>query len=353
MTKEIKELREFTLQLSLLKGIGPKTFKDFLLKSDINDIYKNSSEIFAKYKPINDYKFVLDNLIKQNISYVCLWEETYPTNLKEIADPPTVLYYKGVLKSNLIKSSFSIVGTRNISQYGLKYTNELTSDLTNKGYSIVSGMAFGVDRQAHISCIQNNGYTVAVLASSPDIATPQTNYDVYRKILDSGGLIISESFPGRKVYPGMFANRNRIVAGLSLGTVVIEAGEKSGALITADLAFNYGRELFALPGDVNNPGSIGTNKLIRDSKAKLITSVDDILIEYGHLTKDPKETILEKKNLSFQEESVYNAILSEPSSIDILSIKTKKDVQEVISICSLLELKGYILKDEVGNYYII
>jgi DNA processing protein len=178
------------------------------------------------------------------------------------------------------------------------------------------------------------------------------NSDLYRNILESGGLIISETSPRTKMTPGLFPSRNRIIAGISLGTLVVEAGEKSGSLITANLALGYGRDLFAIPSSLEDTKFTGSNRLIRDSKAKLVMDSTDILEEYGYLTNVEGNLPVEKKYLSLQEEEIYNSILSGPKLADEIAILTKKNIQEVISICSVLEIKGVITRGENNKLYI-
>lgn len=346
------DLREFTLRLSRVPGIGPKTFQLLIERyGNVSDIYSNLDKIKLKNLSVLDSIKINDTLISRDINYVCVWEDTYPLNLKQVSDPPIVLFYKGNLDQK-IDRSFSIVGTRDITSYGKKYAAKFAADLTDRGYSIISGMAFGVDRAAHESCLNSRGYTVAVLASSVDEPSPQNNSDIYQRILDNDGLILSETAPGEEIGPGNFPNRNRIIAGLGLGTIVVEAAEKSGSLITADLALGYGRDVFAIPGNLDNIESQGTNSLIRDSKAKLVKNIDDILIEYGVLAIVDENHNLENKNLSLQEKEIYNSILTEAKLVEEIAKLTKKDIQEVISLCSILELKGAIAKHESGKFYI-
>lgn len=346
------DYRDFTLRLSQLKGLGPKTFQNLLEEyKDINGIYSNQKEIPLKgLSAIWDYD-ISEVLAKKDINYVCVWEDTYPQNLKQISDPPVVLFYRGDLRDS-INVSLSIVGTRDLTEYGKKYTKKFSEELANKGFTIISGMAFGIDRVAHESCLRVDGYTVAVLASSVDEPTPMNNTDLYNMILEKGGLILSETAPGTKMSPGLFPNRNRIIAGLSLGTLVVEAGDKSGSLITANLASGYGRDVFAIPSSLDDSKFSGSNKLIRDNKAKLVMSSEDILVEYGYLQNVEEISPTQKKNLSLHEEEIYNSILSGPKLSDEIAGLTKKNIQEVISICSVLEIKGVISRGEDNKFYI-
>lgn len=284
-----ESLRRFTLLLSRVKGIGPKTFIDLIDRfGSIEKVYEEFKyESIDKVikKNMDNFDFDIDNdlvfkLLKdKDIQYVCLWEDNYPSNLKNIYDPPIVLYFKGNYDFARLRQSISIIGSRDYTSYGLKYTEKFTYDLVSSGYSIVSGMALGIDRIAHEAAIEAEGYTVAVLPGSVDKPYPLVNSEIYKGILDNDGLIISEFAPDVKFVPGLFPRRNRITAGISLGTLIVEASENSGSLITASMALECNREVFAIPGNLNNKMSNGTNKLIKNGQAKLVQRANDILEE--------------------------------------------------------------------------
>ena len=233
---------------------------------------------------------------------------------------------------------------------------KFSEELSDYGYAIISGMAIGIDKFAHLGALKANGYPVAVLASSVEKPTPEVNADLSRNILNSGGTLISEYFPDTIVRPGMFASRNRIVAGLSMGTFVVEAGKKSGSLITASLANQYNREVFALPGRINNLQSYGTNELIKKGEAKLVTSVDDIIEEFGYsqgktvLKKDDRKSIMQ--NLTREEEIVYTCLLTEAKFLEQISLETQISSRRLISILPMLELKDLLSRESDGRYYL-
>ncbi len=355
-----EDLRNFTLFLSRQKGIGPITFAQLLTHYDsVQNLLKAYLEKDISFvKNYVDFEQILNlkivgELQKLNINFKCVWEEDYPKNLKNIADPPIVIFYKGEWDSHVLNNSLSVVGTRKATSYGSKIIKNFVPKLVEAGFSIVSGMAFGVDKLAHLSTIEASGKTIAVLASSVHTATPVNNKDVYDKILSSGGLILSEYAPDVEIVPGLFASRNRIVAGLTLGTLIVEAGAKSGALITGDLAFNYNRDVFAVPGMLDNSLSEGCNKIIKEGKAKLVQDASDILIEYGFSLSESANSYNDKiKSLTNEELEVYNSILFSPKFLEEIAMDIKKDVAKVVLQCTLLEVKGIVSKSNLGKYMV-
>ncbi|KKT16161.1 MAG: protecting protein DprA protein [Parcubacteria group bacterium GW2011_GWB1_43_6] len=205
----------------------------------------------------------------------------YPKILREIVNAPKQLYVRGELPKNH-EMNFAIVGTRAASEYGKTLAFKIAKELAELGFNIVSGLALGIDTQAHLGALAGGGKTIAVLGSGTLDASifPKENLALVKKIVDSGGAVISEYEPQAKSEIWYFPERNRIVSGLSRGALVVEAPEKSGALITARLALEQNREVFAIPGSVFSKNSIGANNLIK-SGAKMVTSVDDILEEFN------------------------------------------------------------------------
>ncbi len=206
-------------------------------------------------------------------------DKNYPELLKEIYDPPQTLYVNGQLKAKE-KYPLAVVGTRKVSLYGQKTTRSLVKTLAQAGFTIISGLALGVDGIAHQTTLDVGGRTIAVLGSSLDIIYPSSHQQLAQKIIESNGVIVSEYEPKTRPSKWTFPARNRIVAGLSLGTLVIEAPKKSGALITARFALEQGREVFAVPGSVYNKNSDGCNLLIKMG-AKPVTKPEDILESFN------------------------------------------------------------------------
>lgn len=346
------------MQFSLARGVGPKSFLEIYrhFGEDIIAMFERKSTMPSKLltaieEQEKDIISKLDMLAKLGINYVCIWEENYPELLKQIADPPIVLYYKGVINSQ-INNSLALVGTRRETNYGRSMAIKFAEEVVSYGYSVVSGMAMGVDKFAHLGAIKASGYPVAVLASSVDKPTPKVNEKLYKSILDTGGLILSEFFPGTNVNAGMFASRNRIIAGLSLGVIVIEAGESSGSLITANLATQYDREVFAIPGRIDSKQSIGTNDLIKRGEAKLVNSIVDVVEEFGYISNTRKTIEKNIPDLTSVEEMIYTCLLTEGKFIEELSEEVSLSLKQVISVVSMLELKGLVSREADGRYYL-
>jgi DNA processing protein len=348
-------LKNFTVCLSRIKGFGPVTFQSlFSNLGSIETVYDyvlNNKE--SKITMNKDFAKddILNILQKRSIKYKCYWELDYPEQLRNIPDAPIVIYYKGEWDSALFEKCISIVGTRKASFYGQQVTKKLTAELVENRFSIVSGMALGIDREAHLETLNRKGKTIAVLGTSVDMPTPASNIDIYKRILDNGGLVISEFTPDVKFVPALFASRNRIIAGLSVGTVIIEAGEKSGALITAELALDYNREVFCVPGNIDNPNAFGSNKLIKESKAKLIQNATDILSELS--LPNISEAVDKVQDLNYSEGLIYNDLLFGGKSLEqLLESIVNLTKTEMLATLSLLELKSIIVKNDQGIYSI-
>ncbi len=281
----------------------------------------------------------LNYLAKYGIRTVSIWEKDYPPLLKRIPDPPVVLFYVGDV-GVLREPGLAVVGTRTPSSYGKWAATHFTRELTQRGITIISGLARGVDTIAHQTALRTGGKTVAVLGCGVERCYPPENLKIYRQIPRQGALL-SEFFIGTGPDATNFPRRNRIISGLSQGTLVIEAGERSGALITAFYALNHNREVFAVPGNVNNPKSTGCNRLIQQG-AKLVQTVDDILEEIEQLL--PREKPVERplpENLGELEQKVYRLLSDEPKHIDYLVMELQEPPSVVLSALLSLELLGF------------
>ncbi|MCA1030058.1 DNA-processing protein DprA [Bacillus timonensis] len=224
---------------------------------------------------------ILNQYNKKNIQILSIFEQEYPSLLKNIYNPPLLLYVKG--NANLFKQRtiLSVVGTRTPSNYGFNVMNTVLTPLIKDGWLIVSGLASGIDTKAHILALNNGGSTIAVIAGGIDNIYPKSNTKLADVIMRDH-LLVSEHPPGTQPERWHFPLRNRIISGLSLGTLVVEAKEKSGSLITAEIALQEGRDVFAIPGSILTELSQGTNKLIQQG-AKLVLNSNDILVEYPYL----------------------------------------------------------------------
>ncbi len=216
-----------------------------------------------------------------NIKIITINDDLYPNNLKQIYDPPQILYCLGdiTLLNNL---SIAIIGCRNASPYGLKISRIFSDKLSKSGLTIISGLARGIDSESHLNSIHNIGKTIAVLGSGIDVVYPKENEELYKEIVESGGLIISEYEPGTKPHKEYFPMRNRIISGLSSGVLVVEAKKRSGTLITVNYALEQGKNVFAIPGNVDSLNSEGTNELIKEG-AQMVTNYKEILESIKHM----------------------------------------------------------------------
>jgi DNA processing protein len=311
---------------------------DFIPKVIINNI------IDPKFKnSINEH---MERIYKNNIKIFTIKDDLYPVFLKNIHDPPIVIYVKGTLKLN--EKAIAVVGSRKATPYGLKMAEIISCELTKCGITVISGMARGIDSSAHSGALASGGRTIAVLGCGLDKAYPPEN-DKLMKRIEEAGAVISEYVPGVKPLAQNFPARNRIISGISMGVVVIEANEKSGSLITAEFALEQGREVFALPGNVNSAFSIGTNKLIRDG-AKIVTGIEDILEEVNVFRSSAMNIFEHKeiekvrllKSLEPDERRLAECLSEEPLHIDVLVEKSGLEIRTVNAILVMLELKGII-----------
>jgi len=289
------EDRKYWLALSAFVKIGPVRFKylydyfgsaEAIWKADINELvsiklgYK-LAESFVKFRKTFSPDRFNESLIKNHIGTLTINDLQYPENLRQIIDPPFVLYVKGQkLKGTVnLKKAIGIVGTRKITPYGHKITVQFTRELVAEGFVIISGMADGVDTLAHKIAIESGGFTIGVIGCGIDIAPGPKNKWLYDSIADRGhGAIVAEMPPGYRPEKNIFTARNRIISGLSLGVLVTEGDEKSGSLITAGYSVDQGREVFAVPGPVDSIYSRAPLKLIKNG-AKLVENTADILEE--------------------------------------------------------------------------
>ncbi|MDD4352032.1 MAG: DNA-processing protein DprA, partial [Candidatus Gracilibacteria bacterium] len=274
-----------------------------------------------------------------NLQILTLKDPDYPELLRQIYDAPLVLYLNGNIELLRCKK-IAIVGTRKYSSYGAELTRKLVTDLTQANLTIVSGLARGIDQIAHQAALDQGGKTIAVLGSAVDQIYPVMNRRLARKMVESGrGLILSEFPLGMKPEKYTFPMRNRIISGLSLATLVTEAGEKSGALITAKMAADQGREVFAVPGNILHSGSHGTHELIK-SGAKLVTCAQDILEELSLAYQSARLPELKFENPL--EERIYNLLLLESLYGDQIKKELGINIELLNSTLTMMELKGYI-----------
>lgn len=305
---------------------------------------------YFQFKKENDKDKIIEEHIKEGISVVTINCNDYPVLLKEIHNPPPLLYYRGSIKK-INQASIAVVGSRSFSQYGKQAAASIVKDLSGSGISIVSGLAAGIDSVAHYETIENGGLTFAVLGTGVDKRGiyPAMNKYLADNIIASGGAILSEYPVGTAPQKFNFPQRNRVIAGLSLGTLVVEAALKSGALITAKCSLEQNREVFAVPGNIFSTVSAGPNELLKQG-AIPVTSASDILsalnIEEREREKKTKETLGDTPD----EKLLLTHISHEPIHIDELSRKTEMSASRAGGILSAMEIKGYVTNAGAMRY---
>ena len=289
---------------------------------------------------------LLNKFERLNISFTTSFSNNYPFMLRNIDTPPYVIYYKG--NFDLINTScFSVVGSRYITNYGKVVTEKFTKDLVKADFTIVSGLATGVDTVAHSVTLAENGKTIAVLAGGLDEIYPSTNTELAKQIVDKDGLLISEIRPGRKTESFMFPIRNRIIAALSKGVLITEAREKSGAIHTKNYALDYGKDVFAVPGSILNESSKGTNRMIVNGQAKAVIESEDILDEYNISLQKKAKAVY---NFSLEESLIVNLLSQGETSFQQLLEQSKLSVKTLNSLLTTLSIRG-IIKKLAGNIY--
>ena len=276
--------------------------------------------------------------------YFTIEDDIYPQCLKEISNPPLKLYYKGNLDLLKDERLIAVVGTRNPSSYGKLCCEYMVKKMTSANITIVSGFAKGIDSIAHKTSLLAGGKTIAVIASGLDIVYPASNLSLYREI-EEKGLILSEYEAGVKPFKFNFPQRNRIIAGLSKGTIVVESKDRGGSLITADLALEFNRDVYAVPGDVFSEYSKGCNNLIRDSKAKSLSNINELLDDYSWK--------IEEKNINnkyTQNQLLILNSLSSEKNLDNILMETKIEQTEILAELMTLEIMGAIKSIAGGRY---
>ncbi len=286
---------------------------------------------------------LLESLDRTKTSIVTIQQDIYPPLLKEIYDPPPYLFVKGDL-SVAHAPCLSVVGTRQASAYGKKVTDLFCRQLASCGITIVSGLAFGIDTAAHKAAVEYSGKTIAVLAGGVDNPYTDPAGKIWPKIIENGAMI-SEEWPGCAVTPDKFPKRNRLIAGLSAGTLIVESNARGGSLITASYALDQNREVFAVPGPVFSRTSQGTNNLIEKGHAKLVSSVEAIISEIlpqNILNPQILHSAPAKQTLSRDERLILQALNDLPLQIDLLAEKTRIPASSLLILLFELEMKNLV-----------
>lgn len=294
----------------------------------------------SKFIEQDRLNFFMEYMDKENIRVSTLFDKNYPERLRFIDDKPYVLYYKGSLQEMNRHRCLSVVGSRKASSYGKWVAESFVSELCQHGFNIISGMAYGIDSIAHRTALDHNQYTSAILGCGIDVIYPKRNRQLYSDISDRGS-IVSEFAPGYSPLPHNFPYRNRIISGLSDGILVVEAGEKSGTLITATYGFEQNKEVFAIPGNIDSINARGTNRLIREG-AKVTTCVEDILEEYSVNIVDNDESNHQNGELDKIQVDIINSLKQGEKSIIEIYDLTGHQIADLNSNLTVLELRGIV-----------
>jgi DNA processing protein len=296
----------------------------------------------------------LSRLNKHEGKIISFWDKLYPELLKKIYDPPPYIFYRGTFQES-DKYALAIVGTRNPSEYGSSVTEKFCEEISRLGITVVSGLARGIDTIAHTSTLKSAGRTYAVIGSGLDVIYPPENRLLFEKITKNGA-VISEYEMGAKPDAVNFPRRNRIISGLSLGTIVIETDIGGGAMITANTALDQNREVFALPGNVNSKKSRGSNLLIKEGRAKLVESIDDVVNELTIALKPILKSNVNRESkplppLNETEKNIINHLSESAIQIDALAENSKMPTSDLLVNLLSLEFKG-LVKQLPGKMFI-
>jgi len=354
------------IRLNIVEGIGTarklellRMFRtpEALFELSMNELARlglkpHQSDSLLCREKLDESAEILKLAERKCIRVIPIDHREYPEFLRYIHDPPLVLYAKGVIPNGLC---FGIVGSRKATGYGMDTAFRLASDLAKEGCVIVSGMARGIDTAAHTGALHSGGKTIAVLGCGPDQVYPPENRELMDRISKSGA-VISEYPPGVKPQTYHFPVRNRIISGICIGVLVVEAGQRSGSLITAQTALEQGREVFAVPGNINHHNSQGTNRLIREG-AKLVLSAEDILEEIpwslAALPRNTRNSGSDADQLTHEESAILKALGAEDLYHDQIAERTGFPVHILFNFLLKLELKGLVRKDLTGRYAIV
>ncbi len=317
-----------------------------ILSLNLEEIKDKLGKDYENVKNLDNDKIerIYDKLKNENVNIVCIGHEDYPSNLYSIPQPPPILYIKGKVKEK-DSNAVGIVGTRKPTEYGRIVAEEFAKKLSEYEITIVSGLAIGIDTSAHLGAIESGGRTIGVIGCGIDIVYPRTNKRLFDMVKENGA-IVSEFPPGREPYSYNFPLRNRIISGLSKAIIAVQATLKSGVFSTVKWAIDFGREVFAVPGNINVPQSAGTNKLIKMG-VNVITEINDILSLFGIEEKSIQEII----ELPEDEKRIFDILSDQPLSIESISEILGFTLQHTSSALLLLELKGYV-KDVGGKKYV-
>lgn len=348
----------FQISLELIPGIGSKGTKQLISYcGSATDVFKSPKSKLLKIpgvgekmastlksaSPFKEAERILQSAEKIGAEVYHYTNPLFPKRLRQASDAPNIIYKKGAGDLNP-KKSIAIVGTRKATEYGKAITDKIVSDLSALDITIVSGLAYGIDIQSHKTCLKKQVPTFAVLAGGLDRVYPSVHKKYAEAMQETGG-ILTESIPGTKPDPHLFPARNRIIAGMTDATIVVEAAAKGGALITAHIADSYGRLVFAVPGDVGHTYSEGTNKLIATQRALIYTGAEDLVYHLNwDLGQEATKNTLILPELSEPEEHIYTLLKENGASIeiDLIAMQTQIPINQVASHLLSLEFKNLV-----------
>lgn len=319
-------------KLSAIDGLSVKKAEKFLRLRDKIDVDKTFEEV-----------------VNRGIKYLTFDDDNYPQMLRNIENPPSVLYYKGDLFSCNLNKTLAVVGSRKATSYAKEALRQIIDEFQNTDICIVSGLASGIDTTAHLAALDNGLKTIGVIASGFDFTYPAANKDLYKRIENGCGAVVTEYYPTFEPLKFRFPQRNRIVSGLSYGTLVAEASLKSGALITSNLTLEQGRELMCIPGLITNPNTQGIYKLLKNG-ATLVTCADDILEALDWEIKIEQKSLFDLPELSEDEKLIYESLEIEEKCVDEIQSYTKLSIDNLLMYLTMMELKG-IIKQVDGDRY--
>lgn len=355
------ETTKFWLALLRTPGLGSRTLIKLLDRCSPPQLFAESSASLTalglKERSVQALRHPDWDRVEQDLAWlehpdsglITFTDAAYPPLLKAIADPPPALFIRGN-PALLSTPQIAVVGSRNPSSLGTQTAEDFAKTLARQGFTITSGLALGIDAASHWGALKAQGATIAVAGTGLDRIYPARHQELARKIVATGAMV-SEFPPGTPAKANHFPRRNRIISGLSIGLLVVEAAKQSGSLITARLALDQGREVFAIPGSIHNPLARGCNALIREG-AKLVETTQDILEEFNHYNQE-HETILpanDQTTLDLEQQKLLNLIMFSPTSVDTLVKETDLSVEVIASMLLVLELNGYIAAGAGGGY---
>lgn len=323
----------------------------------IESISRKKLEEFIKLRKAVDVEERYQAVLNRGIKILTYEDSRYPYMLKNIDNPPAVIYYKGEIFDCNLEKTIAVVGSRRLSVNGRESLKKVMKGFYNTDLCVVSGLATGADTCAHNFALENGLKTIGVIAGGLDFVYPASNKALYEQIINGNGAVISEYYPTFEPIKFRFPQRNRVVSGLSFGTLVVEAALKSGALITANLTLEQGRELMCIPGLITNPNTEGIYKLIKTG-ATIVTESEDVLnalnwvsgVQQSLFDTNAESKIEDDENLTIDEKKILYTIEIEPKSFDEILKASNIDTETLLMALTTLELKGYI-EQTVGDRY--